>query len=53
MKERGAGHEQDNLAKNIKHRRAYNNSHLFGSIHHHNGFEMKQTRCALTADFQL
>ena len=27
------------------------NSHLFGSIHHHNGFEMKQTRCALTADF--
>ena len=29
------------------------NSHLFGSIHHHNGFEMKQTRCALTTDFQL
>ena len=27
------------------------NSHLFGSIHHHNGFEMKQTRCALTADW--
>ena len=21
------------------------NSHLFGSIHHHNGFEIKQTRC--------
>ena len=29
------------------------NSHLFGSIHHHNGFEMKRTRCALCADFQL
>ena len=23
------------------------------SIHHYNGFEMKQTRCALTEDFQL
>ena len=29
------------------------NSHLFGSFHHHNGCEMKQTRCALTEDFHL
>ncbi len=29
------------------------NSNIFGSIHHHNGFQMKRTRCALTADCQL
>jgi len=27
------------------------NSNLFGPIHHHNEFEMKQISCALTADF--
>ena len=25
----------------------------FGSVHHHNGLEMKHSRCALSADFQL
>ena len=26
--------------------------HHFGSVHH-NGFDIKQSRCALSADFQL
>ena len=31
----------------------WHNFHHFGSVHHHNGLEMKQSWCALSADFQL
>ena len=31
----------------------WHNFHHFGSVHHHNGLEMKHSRCALSADFQV